>query len=206
MNIYKTLFSIFAFLHVGFSCLAQERPVKIETKELPRRLAFYAINENEKDLDVKITIKGKNFRQSRATPRFIRVPATSKVHLQTLVVMRDKQPTYTYELEVNDSLSGRALKRDYELIKIEPRKKIVLYIPKRCGSCDSLINSLDKSYHLYTSYVLADNPEIKKQLKPAFGNHIELDSLEVPIVNMGGILHTRIENYEQLLEELHKPE
>ncbi|WP_149275771.1 hypothetical protein [Pareuzebyella sediminis] len=206
MNIYKTLLSIFAFLHVGFSCLAQERPVKIETKELPRRLAFYAINENEKDLDVKITIKGKNFRQSRATPRFIRVPATSKVHLQTLVVMRDKQPTYTYELEVNDSLSGRALKRDYELIKIEPRKKIVLYIPKRCGSCDSLINSLDKSYYLYTSYVLADNPEIKKQLKPAFGNHIELDSLEVPIVNMGGILHTRIENYEQLLEELHKPE
>ncbi|WP_149303083.1 hypothetical protein [Pareuzebyella sediminis] len=206
MNIYKTFLSIFAFLHVGFSCLAQERPVKIETKELPRRLAFYAINENEKDLDVKITIKGKNFRQSRATPRFIRVPATSKVHLQTLVVMRDKQPTYTYELEVNDSLSGRALKRDYELIKIEPRKKIVLYIPKRCGSCDSLINSLDKSYYLYTSYVLAVNPEIKKQLKPAFGNHIELDSLEVPIVNMGGILHTRIENYEQLLEELHKPE
>lgn len=203
---YKSFLTIFLILIISSPCLAQERPIKIETKELPRRLAFYAVNENEIDLDVKISITGENFRQSRARPRFIRVPATSKVHLQTLVVMRDKQPVYTYELEVNDSLSNRALRRDFELIKIEPKKKIVIYIPERCKSCDSITGPLNESYYLYTSYVLKDHPEIKKQLQPSFGRNTPLDSLEVPIVNLGGILHTKITNYEQLLEELHKPQ
>ncbi|MEX0289502.1 MAG: hypothetical protein AB3N14_10375 [Flavobacteriaceae bacterium] len=182
----------------------QDRPVKIVTEELPNRLAFYAVNENEQDLDVLLKIKGTNIRQSKARPRFIRVPATSKVHMKTVVVVRGKQPSYTYDLVVNDSLSRRALKKESKQIKIYPRKFITIYIPKNCESCDSLITPLNNGKYLYDSYKLDERPEIKDQLNRAFANRIIMDSLTTPIVNLGGKLFTRIENYDQLLVELKK--
>lgn len=186
---------------MGYS---QERPVKILTEELPNRLAFYAVNENEQDLDVLLKIKGTNFRQSNARPRFIRVPGASKVHMKTVVLFRGKRPSYTYDLEVNDSLSKRALRKEYKSIKIQPRKNITIYIPVKCQSCDSLINPLEKSKYLFKSHKLGERPEIKDQLNRSFANRILLDSLKTPIVNLGGKLFTKIENYEQLLAELDK--
>jgi len=182
----------------------QERPIKIVTKELPNRLAFYAVNENEQDLDVMLKIKGTNFRQSSARPRLIRVPATSQVHMKTVVVVRGKRPSYTYDLVVNDSLSRRALKKEFKLIKINPKKFITVYIPENCQICDSLVVPLSNSKYLFTMQKLAERPEIKDQLNRSFANRILLDSLETPIVNLGGKLFTKIENYEQLLAELNK--
>ena len=115
----------FLFILILFgntSTKAQEIPVKIVVEKIPNRLAFYAINENEQDLDVMLTIKGTNIRQSRARPRFIRVPATSKVHMKTVVMVRGKIPSYTHTIVVNDSLSKRALKKEYKLIKKNLKK------------------------------------------------------------------------------------
>lgn len=182
----------------------QDRPIKIVTQELPNRLAFYAVNENEKDLDVMLKIKGTNFRQSSARPRLIRVPATSKVHMKTVVLVRGKRPSYTYDLVVNDSLSRRALKKESKQIKIRPKKFITIYIPENCQSCDSLIVPLTNGKYLFETHKLGERPEMKDQLNRSFANSILLDSLETPIVNLGGKLFTKIENYEQLLEELKK--
>ena len=183
---------------------SQERPIKILTEELPNRLAFYAVNENEHDLDVMLQIKGTNFRQSSARPRLIRVPATSKVHMKTVVVVRGKHPSYTYDLVVNDSLSRRALKKEFQLIKIHPKKQITVYIPENCLSCDSLLVPLTNGKYLFRMHKLGESPEIKDQLNRSFANRILLDSLETPIVNLGGKLYTKFENYEQLLAELKK--
>jgi len=181
---------------------AQDTPLRVETKDIPNRLAFYAVNENEQDFDVQIKISGTNFRQSQGRPRWIRVPAASKVHLKTIVLARGKKPSYTYDLKVNDSLSRRALKKEHERIKIKPKKSITLYITDACLSCDSIVNPLDASNYRYLKHILNEKPEIKNQLK----NYLPaaIDSIKTPILNIGGRLFTQIESYDELLEELNK--
>jgi len=201
----KMLRTLFFTLFVVISQVqCQERPIKIVTEELPNRLAFYAVNENEQDVDVLLKITGTNFRQSKARPRFIRVPATSKVHMKTVVLFRGKQPNYSLDLQVNDSLSRRALIKEAEKIKIQPKKSITIYIPKNCQKCDSLLTPLSEGMYLFKTLILDERPEIKDQLNRSFANSIVLDSLETPIVNLGGKLYTRIEHYDQLLEALKK--
>ncbi len=200
----RTLQLLILFVIVFPKLMAQDRPIKVITEETPKRVEFYAVNENDQDFDVMVTISGTNFRQSKGRPRFIRLPATSKVHLKTILPMRGKKPSYTYDLVVNDSLSNRAIKKEFELIKIEPKKRIVVYIPENCTSCDSLISPLNDGKYLFTLYLLSERPEIKKQLGQSLGQSTVLDSLETPIVNLGGYLHTNIETYDQLLEALQK--
>lgn len=191
-----------------FKINAQVKPIKIVEEQIPNRIAFYAINETEKDYDVLINIKGTNFRQSAAKPRLIRVPATSKVHLKTLILIRGKKAAYTYDLVVNDSLSRRALKKPFEKIilppkKIKPSKYIVVYTTKNCNGCDVIIDSLNTNNYLFRSYDLNEKPELQEQLAKSFpSSAVSLDSIKTPVVNLGGKLYTWIENYEQLLTEL----
>ena len=203
MKMLQKLLVLICFLLLN-TAVSQQRPIKIVEKEIPNRIALYAVNENEQDFDVKITISGTNFRQSRARPRFIRVPATSKVHLKTIVLIRGKVPSYTYQLEVNDSLSNRALKKEYELIKVRPIKPLVVYLTPNCESCDTLIVSLDQSKYIYDIHNLAEKSEIKDQLQMVFGQDTPIDSIRTPIVNVGGKLYTDIDKYEQILEILEK--
>lgn len=181
---------------------AQERPIKVVTKDIPKRLAFYAVNENEQDFDVMITITGTNFRQSKGRPRWIRLPAASKVHLKTIILNRGKRPNYSYDLAVNDSLSKRAIKVEAERIKIKPRKSITVYITEGCTICDSIVQPLEQSNYLFQALRLRERPEVKEQLKNSFS--MPLDSITQPIVNLGGRLYTTIENYGQLLEIMNK--
>lgn len=189
-------------LFVWANTNAQDRPLRVETKDIPNRLAFYAVNENEQDFDVQIKISGTNFRQSQGRPRWIRVPGASKVHLKTIVLTRGKRPNYTYDLLINDSLSRRAVKKEFERIKIKPRKPITLYITDICATCDSITAPLDASNYKYTKHLLNEKPEIKEQLKPYLPASI--DSIKTPILSIGGRLFTKIENYDALLEELNK--
>ncbi|MEP5340707.1 MAG: hypothetical protein ABJL44_13260 [Algibacter sp.] len=187
-------------LGIAFQVNAQETPLHVVTKAIPNRLAFYAINENEQDVDVQIIISGTNFRQSQARPRWIRVPGASKVHLKSIFLTRGKKPNYTYDLKINDSLSKRALKKEFERVKINPKKSITAYITEAC-ICDSIIQALENSNYNYDVYMLSENPEIKNQLK----NYLpEIDSIKTPIINLGGILFTQIITYDKLLEELSK--
>jgi len=203
------MFKKILFLFIAsISCsplFSQERPIEIIEESKANRLFLYALNKNEQDLDVSITVEGTNFRQSKSVPRAVRVPAASKVMVANLIVDRGKKANYTYELKVSDSLSRRALQRESEPIKIEPPKRIIVYIPENCSSCDSLVSSLDKSHYLYTSYLFSEKPELKTQLAPAFVNAtVKIDSLTTPIISLGGVLHVKIEDYDQLLEEMNK--
>lgn len=187
---------------LAFQLSAQQTPVKIVEEKIPNRIALYAINENDQDLDVKLTVTGTNIRQSRAKPRYIRVPATSKVHMKTIVLMRDKKPNYKYKLEVNDSLSNRALKKEYERIRINPPKPVVVYITPNCESCDSLLLAIDEGKYMFRSLVLTEKPEIQDQLQVAFGEDIPIDSLTTPVVNIGGKLYTDLEKYDQITDKM----
>lgn len=189
-------------LCVAVKTNAQDRPLRVETKDIPNRLAFYAVNENEQDFDVQIKISGTNFRQSQGRPRWVRVPAASKVHLKTIVIARGKRPNYTYDLLVNDSLSRRALKKEFERIKIMPKKPITLYVTDACLTCDSITIPLDSSNYKYIKHLLNERPEIKDQLKSYLPAAV--DSIKTPILNIGGRLFTQIESYDKLLEELNK--
>lgn len=200
----KLLFVLFVVANSTF-LFSQERPIEIVEDAKANRIFLYALNKNEKDLDVLITVEGTNFRQSKSVPRPVRVPAASKVLLTNLIVERGKRANYTYKLEVSDSLSRRALRRESEAIKIDPKKKVIVYIPENCTSCDTLVANLEKSPYLYTSYRFSEKPELKAQLAPAFANStVKIDSVATPIVSLGGVLHVKIENYEQLMEELNK--
>ena len=188
-------------IFIGYT---QDKKIEIITEDIPNRIAFYAVNSNEQDLDVKFILSGSNFRQSRATPRYIRVPATSKVHMKTIVLMRGKRPTYTYELSVNDSLSKRALIKEYEKIKVKPPKQITVYVPGKCDQCDSLIAPLSESKYLFNLVKLDEKQELKEQLQLAFGPETPIDSLNSPIVNLSGKLYTNLVTYELLMEQMNK--
>lgn len=193
---------IIVLLLIGYFGKAQDVPLRVETKDIPNRLAFYAVNENEQDFDVQISISGTNFRQSQGRPRWIRVPGASKVHLKTIILTRGKRPNYVYDLKVNDSLSKRALKKQAERIKIKPRKSITLYIPDECLTCDSLVAPLSASNYKFIAHNLSESPEIREQLKSFYPT--TLDSMTTPIVNLGGVLFTQIQSYDRLLEELNR--
>ncbi len=196
--------NIFAFF-IMLQITAQTSTIKLVVKDIPNRLAFFAINESTTDYDVLVTISGTNFRQSKAKPRLIRVPAASKVHIKTIMLIRGKKPSYTYSIVLNDSLSKRALKKPFEKIKIKPKKQITLYIPHNCTSCDSILSPLENGKYKYTSYLLSENEKMTSQLQRSFGaNSTPMDSLKTPIINLGGKLYTNIETYQKLLDELDK--
>ncbi|WP_026449991.1 hypothetical protein [Aequorivita capsosiphonis] len=201
----KKLLSV-ALLLICFTPLfSQEKPIEIVEETKANRLFLYALNKNEQDLDVTINVEGTNFRQSKRIPRPVRVPAASKVLLANLIVERGKKANYTYNLEANDSLSKRALRRESEGIKIEPKKKLIVYIPENCTSCDSLVSNLERSHYLYKSYSFSEKPELKTQLAPAFVNaKVKIDSVQNPIISLGGVLHVTIEDYDSLMEKLNK--
>ena len=203
----KSVYKKALFLGLLFSIAygnTQDKKIKIITEDIPNRIAFYAINENEQDLDVMFTLSGTNFRQSSARPRFIRVPATSKVHMKTIVLMRGKSPSYSYELKVNDSLSTRALVKESEQIKIKPPKQITVYIPDKCEQCDSLVIPLSESKYLFNLIKLDEKPELQEQLQVAFGTETPIDSLNIPIVNLAGKLYTNLITYDLLIEQINK--
>ena len=183
---------------------AQDKNIKIISEDIPNRIAFYAINENEQDLDVMFTLSGTDFRQSSARPRFIRVPATSKVHMKTIVLIRGKQPSYSYDLKVNDSLSTRSLLKEFEQIKIKPPKQITVYIPDICEQCDSLVSPLSESKYIFNLIKLDEKPELQEQLQKAFGREASIDSMNTPIVNLAGKLYTNLITYELLIDEINK--
>ncbi len=198
------LFFVFLFLN---QVNAQEIPIEIIDEKISNRIRIYAVNRNEKDYDVMITIKGSNFRQSKSKPRLIRVPATSKVHLKDLIVTRGEQAVYTYDLIVNDSLSRRAIKKEYKLIKIKPKKLITIYITDNCTNCNSLIDSLAQSRYLFSVLNLNEKPKAREALQNAFENqNLPLDSIHKAIVSLGGHLYISIENYQQLIEKLNTEE
>lgn len=200
----KLLFAIL-FIKICTPLFSQEKSIEIVEETKANRLFLYALNKNEQDLDVSITVEGTNFRQTKTVPRMVRVPAASKVLLTNLMVEKGKKANYTYKLQVSDSLSRRAMRKEFEAIKIDPKKKVIVYIPENCTTCDSLVSDLDKSRYLYTSYRFSEKPELKSQLAPAFTNAtVQIDSLTTPIISLGGVLHVKIEDYDQLLEELNK--
>lgn len=190
--------------------LAQASPIKITESKSKNRIAFFAENRTFTPYDVLFDVKGSNFRQSAAKPRWIHVPAAAKVHLKTIILFRDKQPVYTKNLKVNDSLSKRALKKEYEVLdipppKITPKKQITVYTKTGCSQCDSIVSKLDAKHYIYRAVSLDEKPEVKKQLgKFLAKSEMEMDTLTQPIISLGGRLYTWIGSYEQLLEELEK--
>ena len=199
------IFICFCLPILGF---AQANPIKIEEVPLNNRIAFYAVNETYTDYDVLFDVKGSNFRQSAVKPRLIRVPATSKVHLKTIILLRDKKPVYTKSLQVNDSLSNRALKKEFEILnipppKIKPEKQITIYTTNDCATCDSIVTRLTAENYVFRNVVLSEQPDVKDQLgKFLTKSSEEMDTISQPIISLGGKLYDWILSYDQLMEEL----
>lgn len=207
----RNQFTLFALICLFAKPLsAQVNPITIEEEPSKNRIAFYAVNKTFTPYDVLFNVQGKNFRQSAARPRWIRVPATSKVHLKTIILFRDKKPIYTKSLKVNDSLSSRAQKKEYEILdvpppKIKPKKQITIYTSSSCPTCDSIVKALDTDNLLFRNVLLHEKPEVKQQLSKYLAKSPEeLDSIPNPIISLGGRLYSWITSYEQLQEELNK--
>ncbi|MEL6484296.1 MAG: glutaredoxin domain-containing protein, partial [Bacteroidota bacterium] len=189
---------------------AQKHLVKVVESEGNNRIAFYAENRSFTDYDVLFTVKGTNFRQSAAKPRWIRVPGASKVHLKTIVLVRDKKPLYTKALRVNDSLSRRALKKEFTVLdipppKIKPKKQITIYTSERCLACDRIVNQLNAQNFIFRSVSLDEKPEIKEQLGKFLAKSTEeMDTISTPILSLGGKLYSWISTYDKMMEEVEK--
>jgi len=166
---------------------------------------FYAVNKNEQDFDVMITVKGTNFRQSNRKPRLIRLPAAAKVHLHNIMVDRGKNPYYNYDLTVNDSLSRRALIKEFTPIKIKPKKFITIYIPDECIDSNRILDSLDQSRYLYTETYLNEKPIVRETIGKLLKYHeTPLDSIRNPLVSLGGAIYPSIKTFSELVEEVQK--
>ncbi|BFP43263.1 hypothetical protein FGF1_41080 [Flavobacteriaceae bacterium GF1] len=198
---------LFIVLFVFNNLQAQEKLVKVIEEQKGNRIAFYAINEDEQPYDVLFEVKGSDFRQSAARPRLTRVPATSKVHIKTIILYRDKTPKYTHTLQVNDSLSRRALKKEYTIIEvppkmITPKRHITIYRTSSCLSCDTIISKLNENRYIFKLIDLQEKKEVKEALSKTLGK--SLDSIAYPIINLGGHIYTWITDYETLLSEMDK--
>lgn len=200
----KIVFVLFIIVSQSY---AQEEPVKIVDEEDRNRLSLFAVNESETDYDILLTISGTGFKQRAGKPRWFYVPSASKVLINTLIVERGKRPVYTYEIQLNDSLSRRSLRKPAEPIKIKPRKQITLYITDNCITCDTIMSSLSQGKYLFNSHTLSEKPEIKSQIAMALANtRTPLDSVQNPVISLAGKLYTEIEDYDSLLEYLRKEE
>ena len=198
----KILLPIYVMLSFTV-CYGQDRPIRIVDEQKANRLLLYAVNENEQAFDIQITIKGSYFRQPKGKARWIHLPAASKVQVKSLIVERGKRAIYTYELETNDSLSRRALKKPAIPIKIEAKKAIVLYLTDRCNTCDSLIANLDKSKYLYKTKNLNDHPKTEEYLKSTFDRSTTpFDKVMNAFISLGGKYYGDIATYDELLERL----
>lgn len=183
---------------------AQEEPIQIIEERVANRLMLHAINETDTTYDMLITVEGTGFRQSKAKPRLIRIPATSKVkNVARLMISKGKEPSYTYKLVLNDSLSRRALRKEYTKVRINPKKPITVYLTQNCVSCDSIIKPLEDSKWIYTKYDLNEKQEIARQLKMAIP---QLDTLTTPVFSIGGLIFPKVKSFEELMEEMNKEE
>ncbi len=195
-NLLLTLTAVFTFAFA----FAQEVPLEIEEERKANRLFLNVVNKNLQDFDVAIKVEGTGFRQRKGVPRKVRVPATSKVNLISLVIERGKTPQYTYTLDVSDSLSQRVIKRDYELIKIRPKKAITLYMTEKCQTCDTIIASLEQSPYMYKKLSVSDNETVRAQLEKAFvGASVPLAEMKNPVVMLDGRMYIHIASYEDLM-------
>ncbi len=207
-NLKKALTIVFCLVVSHLS--AQVGPVKVTETKSKNRIAFFAENRTFTDYDVLFEVKGSNFRQSAAKPRWIRVPAASRVHLKTIILMRDKQPVYTKTLKTNDSLSKRALKKEFEVLdipppKIKPKKQITIYTSSGCASCDSIVSQLSSKNYIFRSVSLDEKPEVKEQLGKFLAKSTqEMDSLSSPIISLDGRLYSWITSFDQMMEEVEK--
>jgi len=182
---------------------AQERPLTIEEEKKSNRLFLSVVNENLEDYDVSITVEGTGFKQRKGLPRKVRVPATSKVNIISLIVERGKQAMYTYKLDVTDSLSRRSIRKPFTKIKIDPKKAITMYITEKCTTCDTIINPLKASPYKFRTIVLSENEEVKSQLEKAFvGASVPLSELTNPVVSLDGKMYIHIETFEDFMMRL----
>lgn len=177
----------------------EEKKIKIEEVRKGNRLMLYALNESFEDLDATVTFEGTGFRQSARKPRAVHLPKLSKVHLINLMINRGETPKYTAIMEVTDSLSRRALRKEATRIRIAPLKPITMYIAENCLGCDSIVAKLERSPYKYTSVVLNDDKEIKRQLAMA---NTRLDTVVTPLFNIKGGLVSDIETFQELMEKL----
>ena len=200
----RMLLPFLLFLFV-YSTYAQEIPIEVITEKQANRMMFYAVNKNEQDFDVMITVEGTNFRQSKRKPRLIRLPAASKVHLHNIMIDRGKNPYFTYDLIVNDSLSRRAMKKEFTPIKIRPKKFITIYIPDQCIDTYMILDSLDQSRYLYTETLISEKPIVKETIGKLLKYHeTPLDSIRNPLVSLGGAIYPSIKTFSELVEEIRK--
>ncbi len=132
------------------------------------------------------------------------------VHLKTIILLRDKRPVYTKTLRTNDSLSKRALKREFEVSyipppKVRPKKQITIYTSKGCDTCDSIVSRLNAGNFIFRSVSLDEEPEVKEQLGQILSRSTqEMDSLSSLIISLGGRLYTRITTFDRMMEEMEK--
>jgi hypothetical protein len=200
----RKLLLLLLFLFIC-STYAQEIPIEIIKEKQANRMMFYAVNKNEQDVDILFSVEGSYIRQSKRKPRLIRVPAASKVHLHNVIVEKGKNPYFTYNLVVNDSLSRRALKKEFTPIKIKPKKFITMYIPDECIDSYMILDSLDQSRYLYTEILINEKPIVKETIGKLLKYHeTPLDSLRNPLVSLGGAIFPNIKTYSELVEEIRK--
>ena len=184
-----------------FTCniIAQKRPIKIVDETINNRIDLYAINENLIDYDIIVTVKGTGFRERGGRQRKVRVPATSKVKVNSLIIERDKTPQYIFHVEASDSLSRRAMRPTPVKIKIDPLKIFILYTFNQCITCDSLVSSLDRSVYNYNKINLSENIEKYKSLEKYIPS---LDTITTPILNIGGYILTNLKTVEEVIDKL----
>ena len=121
-----------------------------------------------------------------------------------MIVERGKRPSYQYKVTANDSLSRRVIRKPFEQIKIDPKKNILVYLRDNCAQCDTLVRQLDSSYYKYRTMNLEDKPEVKEYLVGAFRyTKTPYDSIQNPIVSIGGTLYPDVGTYDQLLAKLY---
>lgn len=202
----KKILYLFALLFtaIAFSQKSDLIPIEIEDEQVNNRLILYAINKNLVDVDVEIKVTGTQFRQRGGRQVKYRVPARSKAPVSTLIVDRGKQALYKYTLNVTDSLSRRVLRPQFELIRVDPKMPITIFIPDSCTSkCDSIIGPLEKSPYIYEAVNISEDENIKKQISGALvGGAERLGKMDTPIVMLGGKMYLKIESYEDLLSRM----
>ncbi len=104
MKISKTHYFIFFIFSTVFTISAQETAVRLIEEVQKKRTLLFIQNDSETEKSIFLKVNPNGYRKSAQRPVLKMIPSKSKIHVMTLIPLKDSISTYTHTLIVNEEL------------------------------------------------------------------------------------------------------
>lgn len=142
----------FVFLLSNIFAFSQDQEhIKIEEEINGKRLEIYVSNSDTISYDVFLKINTTDFRRSSSRPVLKTIGPNSRVHMITLIKLKDKKGLYEPLLIANKIAHSLSIKKNNEDINLKidnafTDKKVYLISDDSCNTCPKIEQILHTNY------------------------------------------------------------